>query len=140
MTPPAPSLVSLPATPSPSERSTSTPLTAFNYRSLPLRSANISAFAKRFSASAKATGRDAPSSRPVPVSACGSLPLLRLALQMQRKKLIHAMPRIPQHVRPRKIVELPRIHHVREQVAFPFLQRLIDQPHRLQVRHVHVRR
>ncbi len=49
-------------------------------------------------------------------------------------------PRIPQDVLAREVVELAGIRHELEQRALVLLQRFVDQPHRVQVGDVHIRR
>ena len=50
------------------------------------------------------------------------------------------MPRVAQHVLAREVVEFARVGHERHQIALALLQQLVNQPHRVQIRHVDIRR
>src|SRR5262245_10530794 len=66
--------------------------------------------------------------------------LYQLLTQVRLEEVVHPMPRVTQYVLAREVVELTRIRHERDQVALSFLEQLVHEPHRVQVRHVDVRR
>src|SRR5829696_8937890 len=60
------------------------------------------------------------------------------APQVGIEKVFDPLPRVAQDVLAGEVVELARIGHERDEIAFAFLQQLIYLPHRVQVRDVHV--
>src|SRR5690349_5601291 len=64
--------------------------------------------------------------------------LLALRPQVGGEELVHAVPGVAQHVLAREVVELARVRHERHEAALSFLEQLINETHRVQVRHVHV--
>jgi len=46
---------------------------------------------------------------------------LALALQVKRKEVVHAVPRVQQDMRSGKIVEFAWIHHVGKEITFALL-------------------
>jgi len=80
----------------------------------------------------------------------GSLPLavsllafwwpLNPALQVITEEVIHPMPCVVKNVRACEVVKFARIHHERKQVAFAFLERLVNEPHRFEIGNVNVSR
>src|SRR5205807_10098883 len=55
------------------------------------------------------------------------------------EKIFDAMPCVAEHVLAREVMELARVRHEGNKVAFLVLQQLIDQPHGVEVRNVNVR-
>src|SRR5262249_43571877 len=62
------------------------------------------------------------------------------SLQIRVEEFFHTMPRVTQHVLSREVMKLSRVAHERDELAFALLHHFIEEPHRVQVWHVHVRR
>src|SRR5919198_3475274 len=70
----------------------------------------------------------------------GLLRRCRTRSEVGVEETFDAVPRVAEHVLAREVVELARVRHEGNEVAFLVLQQLVDQPHGVQVRNVHVRR
>ena len=57
---------------------------------------------------------------------------------MQVEEIVDAVPRVAQNVLAREVVELARIDHERDEIAFAVFSELVNEPDRFQERHVHV--